>query len=658
MKEKGRVALATPDRERRTRAASWVGLLADRAEIEVCESPGDQGVRNADLVLVDEQCPGLDAWIAEALAHTPRPDSILVFGNDGDSTRGALPWGEDGTPVLAALAELLERRAMLEDSEEFAGLLRESNRRLDEERRRFATLVLAHAKTMRETNVSLAREVEHLRRQQALARFFAAPGPADSFGERFACVVGQALGASGAALVRRDGEEGAIEGLWRISSRNARTQVPRRAEEWARPSRTSSSRKKTRGMWLPFGERVPDWGMVALFPANAPATLGDDARATLALAADGLAARMAAEARAERQLENDRALRSLRGGLLKIDARGRVALANPALAALLGIPASSITGRPIEELFARDPHLVEIFETIRTLPSHDEIETYLTSATGTAIPVSIRASLVREGDEDAAILALVFDLSRRKEVEAEMRRAERLASLGRLSAGVAHEIRNPLAGIRTTTELLRSRFSPEDDRLRFVDVILEESRRLDRIVSSLLSFAKPADPQPEPVDMGDLLDRAIELARGKAADLRVLLRKASGESVTCLADRDQILQVLLNLIWNAIEATPPGREVRAGVEPLAPKAATLHVRIEDGGEGVPPALRERIFDPFFTTKTGGTGLGLSISEHIVRRHGGSIRFEKPTGEPHAAVMALPVRTGLAAFRGGGAWPAS
>jgi PAS domain S-box-containing protein len=390
--------------------------------------------------------------------------------------------------------------------------------------------------------------------------------------------------------------------------------------------------------------------------------LDDGLRACLSLSGDGLFARLSQEAKARRHLQNDRALNLLRCGLLKIDSADRVTMANPALAAHLGIPPGHLEGRPLREVFERNPHLVEIFATLRKGAAGDEIETYLTNVSGTAIPVSIRASLVREGEEGAgSILALLFDLSKRKEVESEMRRAERLAALGRLSASVAHEIRNPLAGIRMTSELLKSRLDPGDERTRFVEVILEESLRLDRIVASLLQFAKPAEPKPEPVDLGLLVDRAIELASGKASELRVFLKKdAGGATRGPRLDRDQILQVLLNLILNAIEATPPGGEVRVSLaRGAANEKAPYVVRIEDGGEGVPASLRERIFDPFFTTKPGGTGLGLSISLHIVRLHGGSIRMEKASAGRHASILTLPANPASCPETVGGmAWPTS
>ncbi len=663
----GLVALVTPHEERRRAARAWAPLLAGRAEIHVTDSPRDGRAEHADLLLLDEECPELDAWLARTLAERDRPDSILVFGDEGETQRGALPWGPDGAQVLATVSDLLERRSLLVEADRLVLELRASTNRLGDERRRFADLVLTHAESMRAANVSLSREVVHLRRLQSIARFFAAPGPPDSFGDRFASVLGRAIDAAGVGLVRVDGADPAAEGLWRISARNALAHSPPAAAGAERdPSSPAPAggRSGVRGTWRLL-ESLPSYGVVILPADHADAGSAltvEEMHECMALASEGLAARSAVEDAAQRRLQNDRMLRALRGGLLRIDAQDRVRLANPALATMLGAQSGSLEGRPLESVFARDPHLLEFFESIRDgSAAPDDVETYLTSLTGQTHSVSIRASLVPDSPgRGVEILALFFDLSRRKEVEAEVRRAERLAALGRLSAGVAHEIRNPLAGIRTTAELLKTRLPEGDERVRFTDVILEETHRLDRIVGSLLQFAKPAEPRMEPIDLGALLDRAAQLAEGKASEHRVRIRRSSPRSGPIpLADRDQILQVLLNLILNAIEATPAGGEVRVGAQgPTGGRSSSVTIRIEDGGEGVPSSIRDRVFDPFFTTKPGGTGLGLSISEHIVRRHGGAIRLEKPHGAAHAAVVTLASRPTPATSRGGSAWPAS
>jgi signal transduction histidine kinase len=259
------------------------------------------------------------------------------------------------------------------------------------------------------------------------------------------------------------------------------------------------------------------------------------------------------------------------------------------------------------------------------------------------------------------VVVLLADLSKRKEVEEEVRRADRLAALGRLSAGVAHEIRNPLAGIRTTAEILSGRVKRDPELSRFVDVILEETCRLDRIVGSLLQFAKPPGPRLESFELVPLLEKVRQLTAGRCAERRVTVQVMETSNLPRpLADRDQILQVLLNLTLNAVEATPEGAEVRLIAqrdEDLG--SSQLRIVVEDEGSGVPPELTGRIFDPFFTTKPGGTGLGLSISQNILTSHGGRIRIENAPGGGTRAIVNLPLMQAERAARiGDEKWPTS
>jgi signal transduction histidine kinase len=195
-----------------------------------------------------------------------------------------------------------------------------------------------------------------------------------------------------------------------------------------------------------------------------------------------------------------------------------------------------------------------------------------------------------------------------------------------------------LAGIRTTAEILRGRLHDDPDLAQFVDVIVEETARLDRIVGSLLQFAKPPAPRLSPVDVPGLLDRAARLAAGRAAEQRVRLRVEVQAVQSPMGDADQLLQVLLNLLLNAIDASPEGGEVLLQVA-ACPEG--VRVTVEDRGPGMTAALRERIFDPFFTTKPGGTGLGLSISQNIVSRHGGTLRVEGTEAGTRASVTLPP-----------------
>ena len=641
-----RVAVITPQDDKRRLAGSWGPLLGTGAEIRLFDSPSAQ-TGAADLVVVDESCPDLDVWIARETEGGRSPESILVFGSDEESYRGAVPWGDEGTEVLSTITDLLERRRLLQEADEFLDDLRASNERLDLQRRRLARLVLEQAEKLRGANADLSLEVEQLHRLQALARFLAAPGSDDDYPDRLAEVLGRVLSAPGAALFRPAEDGWVLEGRWKISARNARGLIPDTLP--SSPVRRPSTRADFDGWWIPLGSADAPLAGIGLLTRSGE-TPGDGfpegfLESVASLAAEGIEARTHTEDLLSRKLQSDRILQTLRGGLLKVDGSGTIVLANPACAAILETTVARLEGRPLVEVFEPDPHFLEILAAASPDSTIDDVETFVTTRRGRHVSVSVRASSLRDaGGQGEEILVLLSDLSRRKELEEEVRKADRLAALGRLSAGVAHEIRNPLAGIRTTAEILRGRIEEDADLLQFVDVILEETGRLDRIVGSLLQFAKPPEPRRARVEVEELLDRARQLAAGRAADRRVSIRLAQAQSLPAPdADRDQILQVLLNVLLNGIEATPAGGEVLVTATTWPPgDAEEIRILVEDGGDGVPAAIRERIFDPFYTTKPGGTGLGLSISQNILRQHGGALRLDSESGRATRAVISLPL----------------
>jgi PAS domain S-box-containing protein len=611
---------------------------------------------------VDESCDNLDQFIEEFSSSGREPDSIVVFGSTLESERGAIPWGEEGAEVLSMISDILDRKNVLRDTDTFLKELRDSNERLESEKRRFSRLVLQHAEMLRGANVALSREVDALKRLQSLARFFAAPGPDDSFAQRLSHVAGRALGAAGAAVAFRRFGEWTIEGLWKISFRNASSVIPPRGEAANVRARTSS-RKGFDVFWLPVGTEA---GLSVLSRTNEgpEGTLGERfLESCLGLLAEGIAARLTRETLLSRKVQSERIVHTLRGGLLKTDEDGRVTLANPACGEILGRRPAELEGRTLSEIFGEESHLLRIVRPVlEGASSIDDVETSVTWPSGRRVSVSVRASRLgadRAGRGGAVVL--LADLSKRKEVEEEVRRADRLAALGRLSAGVAHEIRNPLAGIRTTAEILGGRVKGDAELARFVDVILEETSRLDRIVGSLLQFAKPPVPRLSPFELAPVFEKVRQLTSGRCAERRVTLHTTLPANLPRFrADRDQILQVLLNLTLNAVEASPERTEVFlfAEVEEdhLCPQ---VKIVVEDQGQGVPAALTGRIFDPFFTTKPGGTGLGLSISQNILTSHGGRIRVESAPHGGTRAIVHLPLKPDARTPRiGDGKWPTS
>ena len=223
---------------------------------------------------------------------------------------------------------------------------------------------------------------------------------------------------------------------------------------------------------------------------------------------------------------------------------------------------------------------------------------------------------------------------------ARLAQTEKLAALGQLAAAVAHEVRSPLAVIRSAAQGLAESLPRDDEESRRAySFITAEIDRLGNVVDSLLAFARPLRVEARPVSVHQLFDRALLLAReeldGKALHVR---RDEPAALPEVRADGDLICQVLLGLLANAAEAAPSGGEVA-----LAAAAAdgAVEIAVADSGPGVPPELRARIFEPFFTTRPHGTGLGLAVARHIVEAHGGRIEVGERTGGGARFTLRLP-----------------
>jgi nitrogen-specific signal transduction histidine kinase len=244
-----------------------------------------------------------------------------------------------------------------------------------------------------------------------------------------------------------------------------------------------------------------------------------------------------------------------------------------------------------------------------------------------AFPARLRVTRMHDDLVNGTVVVAIFDdLSEIKRMEEALRRNDRLRAIGQLSAGVAHEIRNPLAGIATTAEVLSGKLGPDDERTKYTRVILDEVTRLDGIVRNLLAFAKPPRPTIAPCAVEDLLGRIRGLVEEQAQARGVeLAASASDTAMACLADPAQLTQVLLNLALNAVQACGAGEHVRVRARAESAGARDwIIIDVEDDGPGVPREIRATLFDPFVTTRAQGTGLGLAISRQIVEDHHGSL----------------------------------
>jgi len=345
-------------------------------------------------------------------------------------------------------------------------------------------------------------------------------------------------------------------------------------------------------------------------------------------------------------------------GVLLLDSRGRVMAANPAALRLLGLRGTTIRGRAASRLVRTvvpgDDPVAETFETDTT-----EREILLAPRGGGEVPVLLRG--FRFG-RPARVLLVLRDLTQLRRLQQELRRNERLATIGQLSAGVAHEIRNPLAGIGVSAQVLLGRFEPRDPRARFVSVILEEVARLDRLVTNLLQYARPRSPELRPGQLVDCVRRVVELSADSFARAGVRTEIEARPGLRPLwIDADLVTQVVLNVTLNAVQAMPQGGTLRYevrltrrrraprgtgrragdGLERRAPAPTRIpaagewiaiqQIRVTDSGVGIPRGVLDKLFDPFFSTKPKGSGLGLSICQTIMQEHGGSIEVASREG---------------------------
>lgn len=268
---------------------------------------------------------------------------------------------------------------------------------------------------------------------------------------------------------------------------------------------------------------------------------------------------------------------------------------------------------------------------------------------GRDLPGRLRITKMHDDNLNGTVLVgILEDLTEEKKMEAEIRRTDRLRVLGQVSAGMAHEIGNPLTGIMSTAELLARHSVHDEKKLGWVRMILEETCRLRDILYNLQSFARPAKPEIRRCALAEVSARVVGLLSDQAQKKGVELRiSGAATDAACLGDPNQLVQVLLNLVLNAIDACGRGNAVEIAIaeetHPERRDERVARIDVIDDGPGIPAEIRESLFEPFVTTKTHGTGLGLAISRQIVEEHHGDIRCDCP-GKGTRFTIRLPLGT--------------
>jgi PAS domain S-box-containing protein len=331
----------------------------------------------------------------------------------------------------------------------------------------------------------------------------------------------------------------------------------------------------------------------------------------------------------------------LEDGLILFTQDARAVMVSPAAEKFLGAPASQFLGRRVTEIFPAGHPLYEALrlegEELREIASETELKTLNGS-----IRVSVTVQQIQGADERMGALVTLRDLDSLESINTQLQVSERLAAVGRITAGVAHEVKNPLNSMRLWLENLRESLPPETDgaAMQAVHVLDAEIDRLDAVVKRFLDFSRPMDVRLEPTQLANLLREVLEVARPQLELSKVHVAQLLPIGVPeVFVDRALLKQAILNLVLNAVDAMPNGGQLQLT---LNRRGEMAEITVGDTGKGIPLEHRQKVFQLFFTTTPGGSGIGLASTFRIVQLHNGSIDFTSEIGRGTTFRIELPL----------------
>ena len=327
-------------------------------------------------------------------------------------------------------------------------------------------------------------------------------------------------------------------------------------------------------------------------------------------------------------------------GVIAVDFEGRIISVNPEAKRVLHLPALREPAPSLETLPAQITAIIrEVLRTGKTTANRKITLNFLKQASATlsvtAMPVS--------GRPGASVVAMLNDFSAAEKLEKNLRRLDRLASVGTLSAGLAHEIKNALVAVKTFVDLLLEK--NQDAELS--ETVRREIGRMDAILSHMLKYATAPKPALAKIRLHEVLEHSLHMMHPRIGAKMISLKRefnAADDQLT--GDDHQLEQALLNLLFNAVDAIGTEGELTVGTDLLDDdkKNRQLRIRITDTGDGIPAKTLPEIFKPFFTTKSRGTGLGLAVTRRIIEEHGGVISVESRAGKGTTFTILLPTET--------------
>jgi two-component system sensor histidine kinase PilS (NtrC family) len=344
------------------------------------------------------------------------------------------------------------------------------------------------------------------------------------------------------------------------------------------------------------------------------------------------------------KFDTDYILNNMSSGILVVDSDGTVVTMNPAAEQILGVDKKDVLLHDLDDsLGDKVPELTrELSDALNEDRSKYRYEVTLTTG-NRSTPLGTSISLLRDSSGAKRGAVSVFqDLTEVHEMRERIRKADRLAAVGELSAGIAHELRNPLASINGSIEMLAGELQLSGENRRLMELIMRESDRLERIIADFLEFARLRPPRKHTIQVSTCLTEVMVLLKNnteKSTGIDISVEDHTSE-VFVGADDEQLRQVLTNIAVNACEAMPDGGKLRVVTEQEEP--GWLRISFRDDGPGINENDVARLFEPFFTTKDGGTGLGLAIANRIILAHGGTIEFRNCKTGGSEFVIVLPV----------------
>lgn len=338
-------------------------------------------------------------------------------------------------------------------------------------------------------------------------------------------------------------------------------------------------------------------------------------------------------------------VRNMPMGLVALDLEGKFVSVNETAASLLNLERGSVLGKESGGLLPEP--LREAIAAVRSGSGADSLSPDTVSREAECslggrenVTLEIMAALLRDEDrEPLGTIALFRDMTEIKQLREEIARSQRLASIGSLAAGVAHEIRNPLSSIKGFATYFKERYRDNPDDSGTAQIMIEEVDRLNRVISQLLELSRPSGVKLETRDVSALVRRVVVLAREQAAGrgIEITARVPDGP-VEARIDQDKMEQALLNVLLNAIQASPDNGSVSVAV---ASDGGRVRIEVADEGKGISEKDLPRIFDPYFTTRPSGTGLGLAIVSKIVEAHAGEVRAASREGHGTRIEISIP-----------------